>query len=175
MLRLPIPDVFGGPAYPYQNAGAVENKGWELQLGWKDQVRDFGYSLNFNLSDVKNQVTNLGGTDPTIGDRVRMEGQPLDAFYGLVVDRIAQVSDFTYEESTGVYTPNFPIIQGDPVQPGDLIYKDLNNDGEVDLMNDRKVIGSHIPRYTYGFSAAMNYKGLVSVLLYRVLEKHQGY
>lgn len=160
LLRLPIPDVFGGPAYPYQNAGAVENKGWELQLGWKDQVRDFGYSLNFNLSDVKNQVTNLGGTDPTIGDRVRMEGQPLDAFYGLVVDRIAQVSDFTYEESTGVYTPNFPIIQGDPVQPGDLIYKDLNNDGEVDLMNDRKVIGSHIPRYTYGFSAAMNYKGL---------------
>lgn len=89
-----------------------------------------------------------------------MEGQPLDAFYGLVVNRIAQVSDFTYEESTGVYTPNFPIIQGDPVQPGDLIYKDLNNDGEVDLMNDRKVIGSHIPRYTYGFSAAMNYKGL---------------
>lgn len=84
MLRLPIPDVFGGPAYPYQNAGAVENKGWELQLGWKDQVRDFGYSLNFNLSDVKNQVTNLGGTDPTIGDRVRMEGQPLDAFYGLL-------------------------------------------------------------------------------------------
>lgn len=90
-------------------------------------------------------------------------------------DRIAQVSDFTYEESTGVYTPNFPIIQGDPVQPGDLIYKDLNNDGEVDLMNDRKVIGSHIPRYTYGFSAAMNYKGLVSVLLYRVIGKASGY
>lgn len=160
LLKLPIPDVFGGPSYPYQNAGAVENKGWELQIGWKDHINDFNYSLNFNLSDVKNKVTNLGGTEPTIDDRIRMKGEPLDAFYGLVADRIAQKSDFTYDEASGVYTPNFPTIQGDPVQPGDLIYKDLNGDGEVDLINDRKVIGSHIPRYTYGFSAAMNYKGI---------------
>lgn len=76
MLRLPIPDVFGGPAYPYQNAGAVENKGWELQLGWKDQVRDFGYSLNFNLSDVKNQVTNLGEQILPLGTELEWRDNP---------------------------------------------------------------------------------------------------
>lgn len=159
LLRLPIPDVFGGPDYPYQNAGSVENRGWEFQMGWRDDFNNFSYSLDFNISDVKNKVTDLGGTEPTIGDRVRMEGEALDAFYGLVAERIAQESDFTYNAEDGSYTPNFPYIQGDPVQPGDLIYKDLNGDGEVDLVNDRKVIGSHIPRYTYGFQGSMAYKG----------------
>lgn len=79
LLRLPIPDVFGGPDYPYQNAGAVENRGWELQLGWKDDIKEFGYGLDFNIADVENKVIDLGGTEPTIGDRVRMEGEPLDA------------------------------------------------------------------------------------------------
>lgn len=158
LLRLPIPDVFGGPAYPYQNAGSVENTGLELELGWRDQIKEFNYDLNFNISDVRNEVTDLGGTEPTIGDRIRRVGEPLDAFYGLVADRIAQESDFTYDAGSDTYTPNFPYIQGDPVQPGDLIYKDLNGDGEVDLVNDRKVIGSHIPRYTYGFRGDFDYK-----------------
>lgn len=158
LLRLPIPDVFGGPAYPYQNAGSVENKGWELELGWRDDIEDFSYNLNFNLSDVRNEVTDLGGTEPTIGDRIRKEGEPLDAFYGLVADRIAQESDFSYDPSSGEFVPDFPHIEGDPVQPGDLIYKDLDGDGEVDLVNDRKVIGSHIPRYTFGFRGDFAYK-----------------
>lgn len=160
LLRLPIPDIFGGPQYPYQNAGAVENKGWELQMGWRDNINSFNYRLDFNIADVKNQVKSLGGTEPTVGDRVRMIGEPLDAFYGLVADRIAQESDFTYDEANDAYIPNFPHIQGDPVQPGDLIYKDLNNDGEIDLVDDRKVIGSHIPRYTYGLRGYFEYKGI---------------
>lgn len=159
LLRLPIPDIFGGPQYPYQNAGAVENKGWELQLGWQNDIKDFNYSLDFNISDVKNQVLDLGGTEPTVGDRVRMIGEPLDAFYGLVAERIAQVSDFTYDADKDEYIPDFPYIKGDPVQPGDIIYKDLNNDGEIDLIDDRKVIGSHIPRYSYGLRGALAYRG----------------
>lgn len=79
--------------------------------------------------------------------------------YGLVADRIAQESDFSYDPGSGNFVPDFPFIEGDPVQPGDLIYKDLNGDGAVDLVNDRKVIGSHIPRYTFGFRGHMEYKG----------------
>lgn len=174
LLRLPIPDVFGGPDYPYQNAGSVENKGWELQLGWQDQIEDFNYNVNINFSDVKNQVTDLGGTEPTIGDRVRMIGEPLDAFYGLVAERIAQESDFTYDSASGTYIPNFAVIEGDPVQPGDLIYKDLNEDGVVDLINDRKVIGSHIPRYTFGFRGGMNYKAIDFSFFFQGVGKVDG-
>lgn len=157
LLTLPLPDVFGAP-YPVQNAGKIENKGWELQVGWNDQKGDFRYGANFNISDVRNQVVDLGGTDPTIGDRIRMVGQPLDAFYGLVAERIAQEDDFSYNPEDGGFVADFPHIISDPVAPGDIIYKDLNGDGEVTLEDDRQVIGSHIPRYTYGFRGDVGWK-----------------
>ena len=116
----------------------------------------------------------MGGTEPTIGDRVRMIGEPLDAFYGLVAERIAQESDFTYDSASGTYIPNFAVIEGDPVQPGDLIYKDLNEDGVVDLINDRKVIGSHIPRYTFGFRGGMNYKAIDFSFFFQGVGKVDG-
>lgn len=175
LLRLPIPDVFGGPQYPFQNAVSVENTGWELELGWRDQINDFQYNVNFNLADVQNKVTSLGGSEPTVGDRVRMVGEPLDAYYGLVADRIAQESDFTYDAATDTYPPNFPYIVGDLVQPGDLIYRDLNGDGEVDLINDRKVIGSHIPRYTFGLRADMAYKNFHLNFFIQGFGKVDGY
>ena len=161
LLSVPLPDVLGvGTSYPPQNAGKVENRGWELQLSWRDQVKDFRYGANFNISDVKNKVVSLGDVPPTIGDQVRMVGEPIMAFYGLVAERLAQESDFDYNAETGRYTPKFPTIAGDPVAPGDIIYKDLDGDGVVSLDKDRTVIGSPIPRYTYGFRGDLGWKGL---------------
>ena len=174
LLTLPLPDVFGAP-YPTQNAGKVENKGWELQIGWKDQIGQVKYGLNFNVFDVKNRVTDLGGTAPTIGDRVRMVGQPLDAFYGLVADRIAQESDFRYNPETGSFVPDFPTIVGDQVAPGDLIYKDLNGDGVISLDEDRQVIGSHIPRYTFGMRGNAAWKGFDFSFFIQGVGKADGY
>lgn len=159
LLYLPQPGVFGAPNPP-QNAGKVENKGWELQLGWNDQVNEFRYGANFNISDVRNKIVDLGGTLATYGDRVRLLGEPIDAFYGLVADRIAQESDFKYDLEKGKFVPDFPFVKSDPVAPGDIIYKDLNGDGEITLADDRQVIGSHIPRYTYGFRGNMEWKGI---------------
>lgn len=160
LLNVPLPDVIGvGTAYPPQNAGKVENKGWELQLGWRDQVNEFSYGVVGNLSDVRNKVTDYGGVLPTLGDRIRMVGEPIDAFYGLVADRIAQEADFDYNPQTGAYTPRFAYDPSYPVMPGDIIYRDLNGDGVISLDEDRQVIGSHIPRYTYGLTANFAYKG----------------
>ncbi|WP_266202718.1 SusC/RagA family TonB-linked outer membrane protein [Pontibacter kalidii] len=159
LLVIPQPGVFGAPEPP-QNAGKVENKGWELQLGWNEKKNDFQYGANFNISDVRNKVVGLGGTLATYGDRVRLIGEPIDAFYGLVADRLAQESDFRYDPETGSFVPDFPYIKGDKIAPGDIIYKDLNGDGELTLEEDRKVIGSHIPRYTYGFRGNMAWKGV---------------
>jgi hypothetical protein len=174
LLTLPLPDVFGAP-YPSQNAGSVENRGWEIQVGWKDQIKEFKYGVNFNLSDVRNEVVNLAGTPPTIGDRVRMVGHPLDAFYGLVADRIAQESDFKYDPETGEFVPDFPYILNDPVAPGDIIYKDLDGDGRITLEEDRKVIGSDIPRYSFGLMANAEWKGLDLSFIIQGVGKVNGY
>ena len=176
LLSIPLPDVLGtGTSYPPQNAGKVENKGWEMMVSWNDRKGDFTYGGNFNLSDVKNQVTDLAGTPPTIGDRIRMVGEPIDAFYGLVADRIAQVADFDYDDATKKYTAKFPFLTGDPVSPGDLIYKDLDGDGKITLDKDRKVIGSHIPRHTYGFRGNVGWKGIDFTLFLQGVGKADGY
>jgi TonB-linked SusC/RagA family outer membrane protein len=174
LLTLPLPDVFGAP-YPVQNAGKIENKGWELQVGWNNQVGDFQYGASFNVSDVRNRVVDLGGTDPTIDDRIRMVGQPLDAFYGLVAERLAQEEDFSYNPETGSFVADFPHIVSDPVAPGDIIYKDLNGDGVVTLEDDRTVIGSHIPRYTYGFRGDVGWKGFDLRLFLQGVGEVDGY
>ncbi|HSJ68261.1 MAG TPA: TonB-dependent receptor [Anditalea sp.] len=174
LLTLPLPDVFGAP-YPTQNAGRVENRGWEFQLGWKDQIGQVQYGLNFNMFDVRNKVVDLAGTPPTIGDRVRMVGHPLDAFYGLVADRIAQESDFRYNPETGTFIPDFPTIIGDPVAPGDIIYRDLNGDGKITLDEDRDVIGSHIPRFTYGLRGNAAWNGFDFSFFFQGVGQADGY
>ncbi|MBS9525708.1 TonB-dependent receptor [Litoribacter alkaliphilus] len=173
LLVVPLPDVLG-TGYPPQNAGMVRNEGWELGVSWRDQIREFRYGVSFNLSDVRNEVVSLGGVPPTFGDQVRLLGHPIDAFYGLVADRIAQPSDFDFNEETGVYTPNFPTIPGDPVQPGDIIYRDLDGDGEISLDTDRTVIGSPIPRYTYGLQLEAGWRGFDISLFIQGVGKANG-
>ena len=174
LLRVTLPDVLGATE-PSQNAGKVENKGWELQLNWKDRVGKVHYSGSFNISDVRNEVTSLGGVPPTFGDQVRFLGEPIDAFYGLVAERIAQVSDFDYNATSGVYTPNFPFIAGDKVAPGDLMYRDLNKDGVITLADDRQIIGNPFPRYTYGFRGDVDWKGFDFNFFIQGVGKADGY
>lgn len=173
LLAVPVPGVYGASAPP-QNAGNVENRGWEVQASWRSTVNDVQYGVTANLADVRNTVTNYGGAPPVIADRIRRVGDPIDAFYGLVADRIAQEADFEYNAATGAYIPRFPHIDGDPVGPGDIIYRVLTPTTDVDkpydfndpdreyisLDKDRMVIGDAIPRYTYGFRGDVAWKGI---------------
>jgi len=159
LLKVPLPDMLG-TGFPPQNAGKVENKGWELMVSWKDNIQDFTYGASFNVSDVKNKVISLGDAPATVGDRIRMVGYPIDAFYGFVADRISQVSDYTLDPATNKYIPNFPYDTSYPMQPGDIMFSDLNGDGRITPADDRQVIGNAIPRYTYGFSGNLGYKGV---------------
>jgi TonB-linked SusC/RagA family outer membrane protein len=174
LLVVPLPDVLGTNSPP-QNAGKVENKGWELALTWNDQLGDVRYGANFNISDVRNRVTDYGGVPPVLSDRIRKVGEPIDAFFGLVADRIAQVDDFTYDAENDEYIPNFPHIVSDPVAPGDLIYKDLDGDGEITLDDDRTVIGNAIPRYTFGFRGNAAWKGFDMSFFLQGVGKADGY
>lgn len=159
LLNPPLPDVIGmGTNYPSQNAGAVQNKGWEVNFAWRDQVGEVKYGLNFNLSDVRNKITRLDDYAQNLGDRVRLVGYPIDALYGFIADRIAQLDDFDLID--GEYVPRFPFQAGDLVGPGDLIYRPENPDDEaITVGKDRHILGSDIPRYTYGFRGDLAWKG----------------
>lgn len=176
LLKVPLPDVLGLNE-PEQNAGAVENRGLELNLGWQDRVGSVKYKVNVLYSNIKNKVTHLGNVPPTYGDQIRQVNYPVDAFYGLVADRIAQEADFDYDADTEKYTPKFPIFTEDAniVRPGDIIYKDLNADNRITLDGDRQAIGKPFPQHTFSLRGEMDWKGLDFSFFFQGVTNVDGY
>ena len=170
LLKLSYPGVLG-LAPTEQNAGKVRNQGWELNIQWADKIGEVSYGLEFNISDVRNKITDFGGLPKQLtndGHSIREVGYPIDAFYGYVALGLATPEDFErYNPSTGRYeNPKFPVLVDDAsdVQPGDIILQDISGpegvpDGKIDADYDRKVIGSSIPRYTYTARGNLEWKG----------------
>lgn len=154
LLALEEPSTLGIVA-PMQNAGAMENKGWEITMNWRDQIgENFSYNIGFNLSDVKNKITDLRGyKSPSSSLEARIEGEPLDALYGWETLGICQ-DEAQYEQYKDVmktYNENWNI--------GDLIINDRNHDGVIGA-EDKTVIGNQIPRFCYGINWGFSYKNL---------------
>jgi TonB-linked SusC/RagA family outer membrane protein len=168
LLYLPIPATIGLAA-PAQNAGNVENKGWELSLTYRSAAtNDLRYSLTFNLSDVKNKITNLEGTGPYINEAndlitIRKEGLPIDAFIGYKTD------GFFKSEAE---IQNYPTLLPN-TKPGDLKYVDINNDGTINA-DDLVYIGSNIPHYTFGLNANIDYKNFDVNIFFQGVAKAEG-
>src|SRR5690606_37250569 len=90
LLELPIP-IVSGLLPSTQNAGHVENKGWDISAGWRDRVGAFAYQVSVNFSDVKNEVTNLANAGPIIsGNSITQVGSPIGSIYGLQTQGIFQ-------------------------------------------------------------------------------------
>ena len=132
--------IIGGTTSPI-NAGNVENKGFELELGWRDHIGDFSYGIRGNISTLKNEVTYL---DPSL---TRLPGTGFHTY------------TITYFEK-GYPVYYFRGYQFDKINPetGDPMFKDLNNDGVVND-DDRTDIGNAIPKVTYGITLTAAYKG----------------
>lgn len=173
------PAVVGYDGNLQENGGRMENRGWEISLGWRDKIRGgFEYGATLNLADVRNRITEWEGFIVS-GNTITRQGDPNNAFYGLVAEGLAMPWDFEYYDATsGKYiNPKFPILTADAglVQPGDIKYKDIDGNGSIDLDNDRQVIGSSIPRYTFSFRWDMAWKGFDFSFLLQGVGKVDGY
>lgn len=162
LLQLPIPAIVGLNK-PYQNAGSVKNTGWDLELSYQNQVGAFHYSVGFNLSDVRNEVTSLKATGPYISTyTIDEEGQPIDALYGYKAIGLFQTQDEVDKSPA----------QFGNLAPGDIKYKDVNGDGVINA-DDRLVMGSQVPRLTYGLNLSASWKGFdLSALIQGVGKKN---
>lgn len=182
LLQLNYPAQIGGKPSE-ENAGKVNNRGWELDVNWRDTAGDFSYGIGFNLSDVKNKIVDLAGNAPDLsGNQVRIVGQPIDAFYGYVADGLMTPDDFKISDpSTNTYDlPKIPVIIGNSYQPGDIKYKDISGpdgipDGRITPEYDKVVIGSNIPRYTYSVRGNLGWKGIDFSFVIQGVGKCDGY
>lgn len=147
LLQLSIPAIVG-LAPPYQNAGVVDNKGWELGLEYRGSARDFKYDVNFNLADVTNKIIDLKGSKSISGYQVNQEGYPINSFYGLEA-----LGFFQSDAEAAGWAQQFGVVKA-----GDVKFKDQNNDGKIND-NDYLPIGSAIPRFTYSSNLNASYRG----------------
>lgn len=178
LLTLDIPLIIGLSA-PAQNAGKVENRGWELSANYNDRFGDFNFSSTFNISDVKNKIIDLKGINET-GLTVNREGYPIGSLYGY--EAIGYIVPEDYD-SEGNY---MGATQIGNFGPGDIKYKDqltIDTDGDgvpdkadgVINTSDKVIIGSTIPRYTFGFNLYGEYKGIDLNLFFQGVGKADGY
>lgn len=160
LISLPAPAVHGTASIPTQNAAQVRNRGLELSLGWQDHKGDFSYSINGNFTYVKNKVMKFKGDDYSLsGANYIKEGYSINSQYLLRFDRIIQTSeDMKIVEDMLAANPNAFNTFGKPGY-GDMLYKDINNDGLVN--NDDKEIVSDgpNPKFYYGLNISLGWKG----------------
>nr|WP_299487689.1 TonB-dependent receptor [uncultured Allomuricauda sp.] len=142
------------PGATRQNVGEIRNSGLEIALNWDKRVSDdFSYSIGGNFTTLNNEVLDLGGAEFLDAGSAEFRqrsivGESIFAFFG--------------REIVGVYQ-NDAQIQADPVavannlEPGDFIYRDINGDGDI-TDDDRTVLGSFLPSYSFGFNIGFNYK-----------------
>lgn len=152
LLVLPQPKELGlsDEEQVSSNAGKVSNKGIELMVGYNDFIGDdFNYYISGNFSKIWNKVTDLKGANDQINDKwIYREGEAIGSFYmyeaeGLFKDQ-ADVDNHAKQSAA--------------TKPGDIKYKDLNNDGKIDG-EDRTIVGNDVPYFTYGLELGANYKG----------------
>lgn len=169
LLQLKTPDLLGIDA-PIENAGVIENKGWDFTLNWQSNIgKDFNYRIGVVLSDVKNKVIDLKGYKSPTGElKARIEGQPLDAIFGYKTLGICETQEDyeKYEKVMKTFNPKWGI--------GDIIIEDRKKDGKIDA-DDKTVIGNSIPRYTFGVSLGFDYKKWDFSCIFQGVGKADGY
>ncbi|RFM27031.1 SusC/RagA family TonB-linked outer membrane protein [Deminuibacter soli] len=152
LSSIPVSREYGLDA-PTVNAGALQNKGVELLLGYNNHAGAFEYTISGNVAYNYNVVTKYA--TPSIGDRVYQQGHKWGEFYGW---------DWTGFFATDDEAQKSPHQVGAPVKAGDLKFRDVSGpdgkpDGKIDG-NDRVFLGgSDVPDWTFGLNLNGAYKG----------------
>lgn len=159
LLPISLPSLVGDVQPTIVNAGEVRNKGFELAIGYRNQTNSgFSYGVNANMATLVNNVLKLHPNVPYISDLATRTqvGNPLNAYYGYVVEGI-------YQNQSEIKAHQFSVESPTQV-PGDIRFKDTNGDGIINDQ-DRDFMGSPIPDLTYGLNLNAAYKGFdVSIL-----------
>lgn len=170
LINLPAPGVHGTTALPKQNSAEVTNKGIEFTLGWQDKIGDFTYGANANFAYITNNVDKFKGKDKggmsISGANLIWEGHSINSQYLMRVDRILQTDeDMKIVDEMIAKNPNAFKALGKP-QKGDFLYKDIDGDGCITLMDKEIVSDGTNPKFTFGLNLNAAYKGFdVSALL----------
>jgi len=154
-----VPSYQGIPLgdYPLTNSGSFENKGYEIELSvGKAYHSGFEFNLGGSLAYNKNKIKNIG--EISSGDDYaypyRQEGFSVGQSFGYVVDQSNGNGFYNFQSEID----NGPTYSFGTPRLGDLKYKDLNNDGIIDVKDKAPITHGSIPNYFYGINGYLKYK-----------------
>lgn len=168
LLTINIPYIMGYNN-PSSNAGTMKTNGYDIEVGWRDQVGDFSYGVSVNFSDFKSKVTDMNGSEQINGSRINRPGCFFNEWYGYVSDGIYQ----TQEEVDNSATYN------SSVKVGDIRYKDISGpdgvpDGKINS-DDKVPLGNSLPRWQYGGTVNLGWKGIDFSMAFQGIGRRTSY
>ncbi|HWK57156.1 MAG TPA: TonB-dependent receptor [Parapedobacter sp.] len=135
---------------PAVNIGVVDNHGYELQIKWRDNIGAFNYMISPNMSFARNKIVFMDET-PQRESYLLRTGNRVNQPFGYVFDGF-------WTETDVANIGNFPNANYE-AKPGDLRYKDLNGDGQINVDDQRPIGFPDYPEYVFGLTIEMQYKG----------------
>lgn len=163
-----LPTILG-IAVPKVNNLDMTSKGWEVQVNWRDQIKDFKYGVTATLSDNQVVIDKYPNPSNSILDKdnknMYYAGAHIGDIWGFETVGIAK-TDAEMQQHLASMPNGAQDIFGSGWGAGDIMYKDLNGDGKISRGNktladhgDLKKIGNKTPRYNFGLNLDGAYKG----------------
>ena len=167
IMQVPAPNEFALNNF-YDNVGKLDNKGIEVSLDYTETFGEIDFGFGGNVAYNKNELVELAGTNEVIsGRQIRKLGESLDSWYGYQTDGLHQT-----REGIDVYPTN--TLYPGQIQPGDLRYVDITNDGKVDA-NDRVLLGNSTPTLNFGANLSLAYKNFDLLAIFQGATGGYGY
>lgn len=166
LVDLPVASV-SGQKKELLNSSTVKTWGWEASVSYRFKTAAVNHNVSANISDSRNEVVfNNGRVDITTGDfaSIIKEGYPLQSYYGFL-------SNGFFQNDADILAG--PHLDGVTPKPGDIRYVDQNGDGKIKEDDDRVVIGNSFPRYTFGITYGLNWKGIDFSMFWQGVGKRQ--
>ena len=134
------------------NLGKTKNSGMEIELKHMNHIgKDFFYNIGLTFSHAKNEIISMD--EPALKtDYRKREGRAIGQYFGLVADGFVTQADI---DSGTLPKSTFAMKE---LQPGDLKYRDMNNDGFIDDRDETFIGYSDVPENTYALTLGANYK-----------------
>ena len=179
-----LPSVYGA-SEPDMNAADLRTKGYELSIGWRDQVslfgKPFGYNVGATLSDYRTVITKYDNKEYTFA-KDYYEGMVLGEIWGFEIDGLfaTDAEAQAYAQEVDLSYINKRLYGG--WLAGDPRYVDINGDGIISVgansvknPGDRKILGNSIASLQYGLTAGFDYMGIDFSIFFQGTGNHYWY
>lgn len=140
------------PFMPYLNFNKNRYKGFEIALNYKKQWNDFSFNMGTNLLYSTSEILKIDEIQEY--DYLRKTGKTVNSIFALEADGFYGVDDFNED---GSLKEGLPVPQFGAVQPGDIKYKNQNDDAYIDD-KDQKMIGRWDNPLSYSMNLNFKYK-----------------